>query len=125
MFDIDPDVIALLIPILAVLGAFGTAITAIIIGGKERELEHKERLIAMEKGIPIPEPPKKKRHPRYLAVRAWGLVMTFLGIALVVAISAQTEVKYGLWGLLPLAVGVGLILAAAYEKNEIARGVME
>lgn len=120
MFDLGPEVIALLIPIIAVLGAFGTAIASIIIRGKERELEHQERLIAMEKGIPIPEPKKEKRPPRYLAVRAWGLVMTLLGLALVVAISLQTGIRYGAWGLLPLAIGLGLIMAAGYEKRELA-----
>ncbi|OQX85141.1 MAG: hypothetical protein B6D63_02890 [Candidatus Latescibacteria bacterium 4484_7] len=121
MFDLSPDLIALLIPILVVIGVFGTAVASIIIKGKEHELEHKERIIAMEKGIPIPEPPKKEHKPRYYAARAWGFVMTFLGIALFIAISVQVGVKYGVWGLLPLAIGVGLLLSAGYEKKEMER----
>ena len=33
MFNIRPDLVALLIPILIVLGAFGTAVTSIIVKG--------------------------------------------------------------------------------------------
>jgi len=122
MFDISPDVLAVMIPIFAIIGVFATVITSIVVNGKHKELEHKERLIAMEKGIPIPEPPKKEKPPRYLAIRAWGLVFTFLGIVLTVAIAAQTELKYGLWGLLPVAIGVALVMSAHYEKNEMMKG---
>jgi hypothetical protein len=124
MFGIDAGVVALLIPIVAVVGGMAIAIVGVITKGKEEELKHKERIIAMEKGIPIPESspcqPKADK-PRYLAIRAWGLVLTLIGVALVIAIGTASEPRNGVWGLLPTALGVGLLIAAWLEKKDMEK----
>jgi hypothetical protein len=124
MFGIDAGVVALLIPIVAVVGGMAIAIVGVITKGKEEELRHKERIIAMEKGIPIPESspcqPKADK-PRYLAIRAWGLVLTLIGVALVIAIGTASEPRNGVWGLLPTALGVGLLIAAWLEKKDMEK----
>lgn len=119
MFDIAPSVVAIFIPILAVVGVFAVVITSVIVGGKSKELEHQERLLAMEKGIDLPEPKEKRKRPRYLAIRAWGLVLFALGIAVLIGISAEAGFKHGLWGLTPLLVGLSLLLAASIEKRDL------
>ncbi len=118
MFNINPSLIAMLIPIIVVIGVFAVVVTAIVIGGKNKELEHKERLIAMEKGITIPQKPTKEKRPLYLSLRAWGFVFVALGIALVFAIGAEAGFKHGLWGLIPLLVGLGLMVSANMEKKD-------
>jgi hypothetical protein len=90
----------------------------IIMGNRERELEHRERILAMEKGIEIPEKPAKTRRPTHLTLRAWGFVLSLLGLVLFVALWSQVGFRYSLWGLLPAAIGVGMLLAAHYERKE-------
>jgi len=126
MFGIDAGVVALLIPIVAVVGGMAIAIVGVITKGKEEELRHKERIIAMEKGIPVPEmspPPSRREKPRYLAIRGWGLVITLIGVALIISISIgqQDDPRHGVWGLLPTALGVGLLIAAWLEKKDMEK----
>ncbi|MFA4948926.1 MAG: DUF6249 domain-containing protein [Candidatus Krumholzibacteriia bacterium] len=122
MFGFDAGVVALLIPIIAVVGGMAIAIVGVITKGKEEELKHKERIIAMEKGIPVPEmapqPPRKEK-PRYLAIRAWGLVITLIGVAIMLSIGIANEFRQGVWGLIPTALGVGLLLAGWLEKRDM------
>ncbi|MBN1885720.1 MAG: hypothetical protein JW876_09405 [Candidatus Krumholzibacteriota bacterium] len=118
MFEINPDVIAVTIPIMFLIGAVAVVITAIVTRAGHKELLHKERLAAMEKGIPIPEEPARLRPPRYLAIRAWGLVFLFVGIAVMVGIIAEAGIRHGLWGLIPTAMGAALLLSAQLERSE-------
>jgi hypothetical protein len=121
MFGIDAGVVAMLIPIVAVVGGMAIAIVGVITKGKEEELKHKERIVAMEKGIPIPAavpPPPKKEKPRYLAIRAWGLVITLIGLAIMISIAVGSALRNGIWGLIPTGLGVGLLLAAYFEKKD-------
>jgi hypothetical protein len=119
MFDISPNVIAILIPILVVIGVFATVIVGILSENRRKELAHKERLIAMDKGLPLPEKEREEKNPRYLSIRAWGLVMAFLGVAVVIGISAEAGLRHGMWGLCPLGVGAALLIAAYTEKKDL------
>ncbi len=120
MFEINPSVVAISIPIIFVLGAIAVTITAMLLDAGRKERKHKERLVAMEKGIELPEDPVKMSPPRYLAMRAWGLVFTFIGIALVIGITAAAGIKYGVWGLTQLSIGIALLIAAYLEKKELS-----
>lgn len=75
----------------------------------------------MEKGLPIPREKEERVRPRYLSLRAWGLVMTFLGVAVVIGIAAEAGLKHGLWGLCPLAIGAALLVSAIGEKKDLQR----
>lgn len=113
-----PETLAIMIPITAILGGIAVAIVAIIMAARKKELEHKERLTAIDKGMDIPQPKEKEKRPAYLNMRPWGLVLSCLGVALTVALWVAGEAIAGVWGFLPLAMGVGLLIAAALEKNE-------
>ena len=64
MFDISPEVVAISIPIIFVMGAIAVTITAMILDSSRKDRKHKERLVAMEKGIELPEDPIKTSPPR-------------------------------------------------------------
>ncbi len=118
MFEMNPAIVAILIPILAVIGTFAMIITVIIVSGREKELKHSERLAAMEKGIEIPVDPPKVKRPAFKSLRAWGLVLLFTGIVLFFALWVQIEFKYSIWGLGPAAIGAALLIAAIKEQGE-------
>ena len=117
----NPETIATLIPITAIMGGIAIAIVAIIMGARKKELEHKERLLAMEKGIEIPQPYEPEKRPSYRSNRTAGLVMTLLGIAIMVANWAVAGTKGGVWGLIPMAIGIGLLISSALEKKEVEK----
>jgi hypothetical protein len=113
-----------MIPITAVMGGIAIAIVSIIMGARKKELEHKERLIAMEKGIDIPQTTQIEHRPVYQSNRTAGYVMTLLGVAITIAISVSGGISGGVWGLVPLAIGIGLLISSTIEKNEVERKEM-
>lgn len=115
---VDPEVVAISIPILAVCGGVLIAITAIIVGGRKKEQEHRERLVAMEKGIAPPQPAPEVERPKYSSRRANGLVMTGIGLALTIAMTISDDLESGVWGLIPLFIGIGLLIAGNIDKRE-------
>ena len=116
-----PETLAVMIPITAIMGGIVIAIVSIIIGARKKELEHKERLTAMEKGIEIPQATRPEQRPAYQSNRSAGFVMTLLGIAITVAIWTVAGPTGGVWGLIPLAIGIGLLISAAVEKKEVEK----
>lgn len=116
--SVGPEVIAVFIPIIVVLGGVLIAITAVITHGKKRELEHKERLFSIEKGIPLPDPEPTVKKPAYSGRRAGGLVLFGFGIALTIGITVSESFEEGVWGLLFIFVGLGLLIAAFLDKRE-------
>lgn len=114
-----PEVAALAIPVLAILGGVAIAVAAIIMDGRKKELLHKERLIAMEKGIPIPQEPRKAKRASYLKNRTGGLVMTFIGITLTIAMWTTGGAEAGVWGLPALGIGIGLLISSNLERKEV------
>jgi hypothetical protein len=116
--NVDPEVVAISIPILAVCGGVLIAITAIIVNGRKKEQEHRERLIAMEMGIVLPTPPAAIERPKFSNRRANGLVMTGIGLALTIAMWVEDGADHGVWGLIPLFIGIGLLIAGSIDKRE-------
>ena len=110
--------LAVLIPIIFVCGAIVVSIVAVIVQGRNKDLEHRERLVALEKGIPLPEPKQRIKKPVHSARRAWALIFIGIGLALVPAIWAADGARGGMWGLLPLFIGIGLLAAAILDKKE-------
>ena len=119
---ITPEVFAMTIPLLSIMGGVLIAITAIIMSGRKKELKHKERITAMEKGIELPsESPKPVPKPKFQGTRRGGLVMTLIGLSLTIAIWTVAGADGGVWGLIPLAIGVGLLIAGNLERKEYER----
>lgn len=116
-----PETLAIMIPIVTIIGGIAVAIVAIIMSGRKKELEHRERLTAMEKGVTLPETSLEPKRPAHLQNRSAGLVMTFLGIALTIAIWVPAGAEGGVWGLIPLAIGIGLLVSSTLEKKEIEK----
>lgn len=115
---IEPEVVAIFIPIIGVLGGVLIAVTAVIMNGRRKELEHRERIIAMEKGLALPGPVVETERPKFSGRRANGLVMAGIGLALTIALWTQDGSEAGVWGLIPLFIGIGLLIAGSLDKRE-------
>lgn len=122
--SIQPEVIGVMIPIVALFGGVIIAIVAIIAGAKTKELKHKEKIVAMEKGIELPEETVKER-PVHAGRRAAGMVFVGLGLSLTIAIWVAAGAIGGVWGLVPLFIGIGLLIAAAIDKKEYQQNKLE
>lgn len=94
---------------------------------KRREMLHRERLAAIEKGVPLPELPSEEEVPEWLSVEAdrvrarWllrislalGLVAITTGFGLCLGFYASPDRGFhGMWtlGLIPILGGVGFLL---------------
>jgi hypothetical protein len=112
------ETFALAIPIISIIGGVSIAIVGIIMAGRKKELAHRERLIAMEKGLPMPDEPKDESRPAHKRHRTGGLVCVFLGGALTIAMYVSGGEVAGVWGLPLLGVGVGLLVSSYIERKE-------
>lgn len=115
---ISSGTLAVFIPIIFVVGSIFVVITALVVRGRAREIESKERLIAMEKGIALPEPETPVKKPVYSGRRAAALVILGTGLGLTIALWVEEGADGGVWGLIPLFIGVGLLIAAFLDKKE-------
>ncbi|MBN2071954.1 MAG: hypothetical protein JW814_10895 [Candidatus Krumholzibacteriota bacterium] len=118
MLELSPAVVGIAVPVMFLICAVAIVITAIIVNGGQKELRHRERILAMEKGLDLPKDPPKKKRPAYLTMRAWGLVFSFISIALLVGLIPEAGFRHGMWGLMPGGLGAGLLIAAYLEQKD-------
>lgn len=123
-------VIALMIPIVAIVMAMSIPIVAIILKHrKQREmfnLYHQQRMAAIEKGVelpPVPEAffyedgPKAPASPHRRLLT--GLVWLFVGVAAIVALYFSGHTRHAWFGIIPAAIGAAqLIYYFAVGKRE-------
>jgi len=139
-------VLGLFIPIIAIVMVFGTGMLSIYFNYRKRKemfaLYHQERMAAIEKGIDLPPLPEDFFHENGKPARRsshstllWGLVLTFIGLILYVALHAtvprtDTGGDPSLYALIPSGIGmacliyyfaVGRKLAAAMEEERKAQ----
>jgi hypothetical protein len=107
----DPQSIAVLIPIFGIVFGIGIAAVSIISAHQRRlqryELRHKERLAAMEKGLELPpelaEP--SETNGKSNGLRS-GLIGLGVGVVLYFALREVAGSDVALFGLIPAAVGI-------------------
>ena len=115
--------IALLIPIVGTIGFF--AVTALIVfwvikaSEKKSRFEHDQRMLAIEKGVDIPMAPAKEKNPFI-----WPFIWIGIGLAMLISFGVIGDEDWpGLWGLLPLFIGAGMLAARMlfrkYKKETI------
>lgn len=121
------EVIALLIPITAIVAAAVILIVALRLRGKRRELLHRERLAAIEKGIEIPEAllaESDTLSPNACLLR--GLIWLLAGVAVIAFFIAMGFAEgdreifaAAALGLIP--VGAGVAYLVVYRKMQTER----
>jgi hypothetical protein len=112
------DILGVMIPLSAVILGIGAGIVGIVTRHRQTllraDLRHKERMAAIEKGIDLPpDPPELDvRRPRFLLK---GLIWTFTGAAVYVALDSLAGADEAKLGLVPVAVGLGYLVYYAVQ----------
>jgi len=108
-----------MIPIVAIVMGIGCAITGMYFRFRKRKemfaLYHQERMAAIDKGIELPPLPPEffadhgnlpSRHGTLLS----GLIMTFIGLGLGIALLFKCGLDTALFALIPLGIGLALLI---------------
>jgi Domain of unknown function (DUF6249) len=125
-----PEIIALFIPIIAIIMGIGVAMLAIWSEHNRKaqllEQNHRERMQAIEKGIELPALPANlvgmsngpSTASAAKSLRS-GIMLLLIGILLYVGLERGGGSQGALFGLIPAAVGIAnLVYAAIQWKKE-------
>jgi len=131
----DPGVIGVFIPIVAIVMGIGIGMQAIWAEHKRKsqilEQNHRERMHAIEKGIELPPLPANlvgagtvSTPPSAAKSIRNGIMLTLIGVLLFVAIMVSGGKEGALFGLLPACVGIANLVYAAiqWKQEKDARG---
>jgi len=128
----DPGVIAVFIPIVAIVLGIGALMVFIWSDHRRKaqllEQNHREHMIAIEKGLELPPLPTNlvsgSNGPATASAAKSlrsGIMMTLIGVILCVALNESGGREAALFGLIPAAVGIAnLVYAAIQWKKEKA-----
>jgi len=104
--------------ILISIGFFAAIVVMVYFGVKgwikRNQMEHEERMLAIEKGAEIPMAPTRVKNPY-----VWPLVLIALGIAMIIgmALSGDADQDWA-WGFLPMLIGVGMLIARSIFRKQ-------
>lgn len=125
---VDPAVIGVMIPVVAIIFGTGTAMVAVLLDYRKKraifELHHRERLAAIDKGLEVPPLPPELLHgpgrgadARGASLRH-GLIWTLLGAAVTGALLLE-HLDGAYFGLIPVGIGLAnLIYFFAYARHQ-------
>ena len=125
----DPGVIGVFIPIVAIVMGIGIGMLAIWSEHKRKaqllDQNHRERMHAIEKGIELPPLPPNlvstSNGPSTSSAAKSlrnGIMLTLIGLLLYVAIGKSGGDEGALFGLIPAAVGVANLVYAAIQWSK-------
>lgn len=119
-----------LIPIVAIVMGIGIGMLALWVDYRKKreifELHHKERLLAIERGMEVPPLPDNlfgnSRDARCTSPADYlrrGLLWLLVGLAVAIALAVNRDLESATWGLIPMAVGLAyLIFHATGQRGE-------
>lgn len=106
-------VVGILVPVTAIIMGITLAIIAVNRGFKKEQEKQTTIRLAIEKGVDLPEELfkdyKRIRERSPITNLRNGLIFTFLGIALSIALWFVTGTQF-VWGLIPLAIGIAYLI---------------
>jgi hypothetical protein len=116
---VDPAVIGVLIPVVAIIFGTGTAMLNVLLDYRKKraifELHHRERLAAIEKGLDVPPLPLELLQGHRGAPRSKGdhlrrgLIWTMVGAGVTAALLLE-HLEGAYFGLIPAGIGVALLM---------------
>ncbi len=126
----EPALVGVFIPIVAIVGGLAVGAISILAAHRKRalqmELRHKERLVALERGLELPPDVDPALDPKLVRPRHLlrGLVWTFVGLAAIGFFYNESGPDEAWLGGLPLAVGLAYLLYYVLEGRREAESVL-
>ncbi len=108
----------IVIPLTLFIGGTIIAVVAMLLRAKRSQNEHKERLLALEKGLPVPPPafpPIRKRNP-YL----WGFVLMAFGLAISIGMLNEGDPDW-VYGGVFFFPGAAILIANLLHQRDLKR----
>jgi hypothetical protein len=131
----DPGVIGVFIPIVAIVIGIGIGMLSIWSEHKRKsqllEQNHRERMHAIEKGIELPPLPANlvgmsngpSTESAAKSLRS-GIMLLLIGVVLFFAIGVAGGREGALFGLIPAAIGIANLVYAAIQWNKEKAGTL-
>jgi len=122
-----------IVPVAVFAMVLGIIIVNTVSSIHTRRLQSEERLAAIAKGIPLPEPtpepiPVVDQHRRARAVRIGGIIcaaggigISVFGLLLTWIVQEHDVLVVAAAGLIPLSIGIGLLIDYAFQKRDMAQ----
>ncbi len=109
-------IIGVMIPIIFLILGTIIAISALKHRAKRTQLEHEERMLALEKGASLPEPviPEAKQRNPYL----WAFILIAFGLALGFGFLLDGDQQFLIWGMIFFLVGWAILAAHLFYRRE-------
>jgi hypothetical protein len=107
-----------LIPVTMFICGAAIAIVAIVLHSKRNQLDHQERILALEKGQPLPEKPlvpAREKNPYF-----WGFVFIAVGLALTWYFFMEYNEEW-FWGPSILLVGIAVLTANLLHRRDMKK----
>ncbi len=114
----DPfEIMAALIPLMAFFGFIIVMIIRTVQGARLRELELKARILALEKDQPLPVESEQYRQDRGSSMLVAGIIFVCSGIGVAIALAIAENSDDAIWGVIPVSVGIGMIIASKLNQT--------
>jgi hypothetical protein len=122
-------ILPFIIPTVAIVMGVGIGMLAIWLDFRKKreifELHHKERMLAIERGMEVPPLPQalfddSRRPPRVTEAGDYlrrGLLWLLVGIAVVIGLVLNLSLANAAWGLIPIAVGLAYLIFYATDAR--------
>jgi Domain of unknown function (DUF6249) len=118
--------LGVLIPIVAIVFGVSAGMLSTWTSHKRKqqlmEQAHKERLVALERGLPLPDIPKEladeDEKPNAARSLRNGVALCLIGVVLYFALIRVGADDAALFGLIPAAIGVGNLIYAYMLRNK-------
>jgi hypothetical protein len=119
-----------MIPIVAIVMGVGIGMLGLWIDYRKKreifELHHKERMLAIERGMEVPPLPDSLLAPADRDAKGTvpsdylrrGLLWLLVGLALLIALAWNASLSTATWGLIPVAVGLAYLIYYAADTRQ-------
>ena len=121
-------VLPFFIPLVAIIMGIGVGMLALWLDHQKKihilELHHKERLMAIERGMEVPPLPveffleRGKSETSLDSNLRWGLILFLLGLAIATALILNDDSSSAAWGLIPIAIGLAQLIFYSIGRRQ-------
>ncbi len=121
-------VLPFFIPLVAIIMGIGVGMLALWLDHQKKihilELHHKERLMAIERGMEVPPLPveffleRGKSETSLDSSLRWGLILLLLGLAIATALILNGDSSSAAWSLIPMAIGLAQLIFYSIGRRQ-------